>query len=163
MALSEQDQAVIETYREWLEESILAEDGIGALERRDHPDGSTLATRFEVGAHVWVELAIRPIALQLQASILTDDRWFSEEMETAIEDSGDTMGEFVEMGFDEQGLDWEDPPVSHYRDAAKCFYFSTPWDIQSLDALAGESVRTRSRQMVLGYRSAFTSILAQAE
>ena len=163
MALSEQDQKVIEAFREWLENSLSAEDGIGAIERHDHPDGSTLATRFELAAHVWLELAIRPVALQLQASILTDDRWLSEEMETAIEDSGDTMGEFVEMGFDEQGLDWEDPPVLHYRDASKCFYFSTPRDIESLGVLAEESVRIRSRQMVLGYRCAFTSILAKSE
>ena len=163
MPLSDEDRATIEEYRAWLEASLTSEESVGSVERADREDESALASRFRIGENVWLELAVRPAALQLQASILTDDRWLSEEMEDAIRDSGDTMQEFVEMGFEEAGLDWEEPPVLHYREAGKHFYFSTPLDIGSMPALKEEALRVKSRQMVLGYRHAFGPILTKAK
>ncbi|MFQ5492171.1 MAG: hypothetical protein ACE5GE_15755 [Phycisphaerae bacterium] len=160
MAHTQTDQTVIDAYRDWLEAALASEERLGPPERIDRPDGSNLATRFAIAPSVWVELAIRPVAGQLQASVLTDDRWISEEMEEAIQDSGDTMQEFVEMGFEDAGLEWIDPPVMHYREAGKLFYFSTPLDIQSLADLNDDALRTKTRQMVQGYCNAFSPVLA---
>ncbi|MHC4063801.1 MAG: hypothetical protein ACYSUI_04795 [Planctomycetota bacterium] len=160
MALSEKDQAVIDQYRKQFEDALAGNERFGSAERVDRQDGSLLATRFTIAADVWLEVAIRPAARQLQISLLTDDRWRSEEIEQGIQDSGDTMEELVELGFDDAGLRWEDPPVLHYREAGKLFYFSTPLDIESVADLADDAVRAKVRQMFEGYYCAFGPLVS---
>jgi hypothetical protein len=99
---------------------------------------------------------------QLRAGILTDDRWKSEDLEQAVEDTGDTMEEFVEMGFDEAGLDWKEPPVEHYRDQGKYFYFATPLDLPTLAQLGDAAVFDKVRRMFEGYYRAFQGAIQKA-
>ena len=163
MALTQTDRTHIDQFRDWLDAALASDDRLGPPQRIDRLDGSHLTTRFAMAESVWVELAIRPVAMQIQASVLTDDRWASEEMEQGIEDSGDTMQEFVEMGFEDAGLEWIDPPVMHYREAGKFFYFSTPLELESWAALNDEALRNKSRQMVQGYCNAFGPVVMQNE
>ncbi len=90
------------------------------------------------------------------------DRWLSESLEQLIEDSDDTMSEFVELAFDEAGLTWIDPPVEHYRDGDKNFYFATGFEIDSLSALNESSHFAKTSQMLEGYYEAFKPAIRTA-
>jgi hypothetical protein len=153
MALSDEQRQIIAAFRDWLEAST--PPGGAALERFDREDESTLATRWPAAERTWWEVAVRPFLPQVRVGVLTDDRWKSEELEQRIEDSGDTKSEYVEEGFEAAGLSWSEPPVEHYREHGKFFYFATPLELGDVRELADDLVRTRVRQMLAGYRAVF--------
>lgn len=156
MAITEQQQSLVEDFRSWIESKVQADENFGDGERVDREDGSTLATRFKDDDHVWYEVAVRPLLPQVRVGILTDDRWRSEDFEQMIEDSGDTMQEFVELGFETADLEWVEPPVEHYREHGQYFYFATPLDLESLDQIEAEPIREKILKMLEGYRLAFS-------
>lgn len=134
----------------------------GAVVRMDREDESTLISRFPVAENLWLELCVRPFLPQLRAGIVTDDRWKSEDLEDAIESSGDEMDEYVEAGFEEAGLTWKEPPVEHYRDQGKYFYFATPLELTGLAQVGDESVFDRVCRMFDGYYEAFRVTIQKA-
>lgn len=154
--------ALVEAFRRTLEDSLKNDVRFSGASRHDREDGSTLATRWQAAAneHVWFEVAVRPGIPQVRVGVLTDDRWKSEDFEQKIEESGDTMSEFVEMGFEEAGLEWIDPPVEHYREESRFFYFATAFEPGGPEDLASESVRKKARRMFEGYYHAFGPFLA---
>jgi hypothetical protein len=161
MSLSAAQQASIRDFREWFERALATDERFDAPVRDDRADLSTLATRWptRTNPHVWIEVAVRPFLPQLRVGLLTDDRWKSEDLEEKIQESGDSMSEFVGLAFEEHGLPWAEPPVEHYRDQMKFFYFATPVELESLDDLAGDAVRIKARQMLDGYYAAFAPFL----
>jgi hypothetical protein len=160
--LGSEDQALIREFREGFERRYAGDPRFRSVVREDRPDGSTLSTRFEVAPALWLEMALRPGIPQLRAGILTDDRWKNEDLETAIEETGDTMSEFVELGFDEAGLEWPHPPVEHYRDQGKYFCFSTAFELGSLAELRNPATVSKLRGMFEGYYAAFRAAIAKA-
>jgi len=161
MVLTQAQRDFVESFRAALEEGLSGDARFTRSHRHDRPDGSTLATRWETAAHpqVWFEIAVRPLIPQVRVGILTDDRWKSEGLETKIEESGDTMSEFVELGFEEAGLPWKEPIVEHYREEMKYFYFATTLGLAKLDDLASDVTRKKARQMFAGYFHAFGPFL----
>jgi len=153
----QQDQ--VQSFRAAIEDQLGGDSRFAGRTRHDRPDGSTLATRWQsvVNPHVWFEIAVRPLIPQIRVGILTDDRWKSEDFEEKIEESGDTMSEFVELGFDEAGLEWKEPIVEHYREDMKYFYFATALAVSSLDELPGKV--GEARKMLDGYHHAFGPFL----
>ena len=65
------------------------------------------------------------------------------------------MVEFVELGFDEAGLEWKSPPVEHFRDAGTHFYFATPLDLAEIAELETDEPRGKALRMLEGYLIAF--------
>ena len=162
MVLSETDLSIVQAFRDWLDLQIASQEQFSAVSRVDREDQSTLATRWQASPSIWFEIAIRPAIPQVRVGILTDDRWVSEEFEQGIEDSGDTMYEFVEEGFHDAGLDWHDPPVEHYRDQGKYFYFSTSLELDTLDRLRDDAaLRSKIKKMFEGYYCAFEPLIHQ--
>lgn len=155
MPLNEQDRERIEAFRVFVEDSLATDDRYGAKSREDREDDSTLATRFAVGAACWFEFAVRPMIPQVRVAFLTENRWTNEECEEAVEESGDSMEEFVGMGFSDAGLDWAEPPVEHYREGGKHFYFATPLALEELSDLDRDEVRNKTLRMLEGYLIAF--------
>ncbi|MBI1827418.1 MAG: hypothetical protein HY287_08970 [Planctomycetes bacterium] len=155
MPLSEQDRSRIESFRNFIEESTARDDRYGTASRVDREDGSTLATRFQGSKSCWLEVAIRPLIPQIRVGFLTNDRWKSEECEQTIEDSGDTMNEFVGSAFEDAGLEWPEPPVEHYREGGEFFYFATPLKLDELADLGTQEVRDKAVLMLEGYLIAF--------
>jgi hypothetical protein len=100
---------------------------------------------------LYVQVSLRPLIPQIRIGVVTDDRWKSEEIEQAVQDSGDTMDEFLELGLSDAGLDWEAPPVEHYRDQGKWFSFITPLEIDTIEKLADDAVREKVIQVIKGY------------
>ena len=160
MPLTEDDRETIEAFRTFVEDFLTTDDRYGPAERHDHDDESTLATRFEVAPACWFEVAIRPMIPQIRVGFLTDDRWKSEGMEQAIQDSGDSMGEFVGAGLAEAGLDWNEPPVEHYREGERFFYFATPLAIDELCDLDLTEPRNKTLRILEGYLIAFGPALS---
>ena len=163
MSITDQQTEIVEAFRTFIEDGCAHDDRYGAAERNDREDGSTLATRFAAGESCWFEVAVRPMLPQLRVGFVTDDRWKSEEVEQAIQDSGDTMEEFVGIAFDEAGLDWEEPPVEHYRDGGTHFYFATPIELEHLGDLDEEKVRNKTLRMLEGYLIAFGPMIVGDE
>ncbi len=155
MAVDDAARMKIEAFRQRFREKYAGDARFQAVEDADREDGSSLATRFKLADHLWLEMCLRPHIPQLRAGIVTDDRWISEDLEQVIEDSGDTMSEFVELGFEEAGLEWPEPPVEHYREAGRDFYFSTGFELDSLDALDDPQVFEKICRMFDGYYEAF--------
>jgi len=155
MLIDEKDQAVVSGFRSWFRERLAGDERFVGPAQHDAADGSTLMDRWEMGEHVWLELAVRPLIPQVRVGVVTDDRWKSEEMEQLIEDSGDTMSEYVELAMEEVGLSWPDPPVEHFRDQGKYFYFATAVEADPISLLGDEDFRRRARQAFEGYYKAF--------
>ncbi len=160
MPLTEKQREQIEEFRSYIEDTVAADDRYGEKQRLDREDESTLATRFAAGTHAWFEVAIRPFIPQIRVGFLTDDRWKSEECEQAIEESGDTMQEFIGMGFSDAGLDWPEPPVEHYREGGQYFYFATPLALDGLADLELDEIRDKTIRMLEGYFIAFGPAIA---
>lgn len=163
MPLNDEQRDQIAAFRTYIADAVGNDDRYGEATRCDRDDESTMAMRFDAGSSCWFEVALRPSIPQLRVGFLTDDRWRSEEVEQAIQDSGDTMEEFVEVGFEEAGLAWEAPPVEHYRDSGKYFYFATPLPLEDLDDLELEAVRDKVLRMLEGYLIAFGPALEAEE
>ena len=163
MSLTEDDRANIEAFRSFIEDSVGMDERYGESSRVDRNDESTLATRFEAATGCWFEFALRPTVPQIRVGFLTNDRWKSEEIEQAIQDSGDTMGEFVGVGMKEAGLDWDEPPIEHYREAGEFFYFATPLPIDELQDLERDETRNKVLRMLEGYLIAFGPALEGEE
>jgi hypothetical protein len=153
----------VNEFRAWLAAQLADDARFTGVTRHDREDGSTLATRWAATDATWFEIAIRPHIPQVRVGVLTEDRWQSEEFEEKIEESGDTMREFVEMGFSDAGLDWADPPVEHYRADLKYFYFATPLELKSIDQLRDGATRSKLLAMLNGYWEAFSPHLAGDE
>ena len=152
----------VHAFRDEIEARFKDDPRFAGCARRDRPDGSTLALRWRSAENdqVWFEIAIRPLIPQVRVGVLTNDRWKSEDFEEKIEESGDTMSEFVEMGFEEAGLAWIDPPVEHYREDREFFYFATAFELESAESLGDASVRNKAAQMLDGYARAFGPFVA---
>lgn len=163
MKLSDADRARIESFRTRLERKLQTDERFGELSRDDREDGTYLATRFAVADKLYIEFAVRPNVPQLRAGVMTDDRWTSEDLEQVIEDSGDTMPEFVELGFEDAGLEWPEPQVEHYRDRGKYFYFATAFEPASLAALEDAATVDKLERMCIGYYEAFRAAIKRAE
>lgn len=163
MSTTEQQSAIVDAFRSFVEDTCAHDDRYGAAERHDRKDGSTLATRLAAGESCWFEVAVRPLIPQVRVGFVTDDRWKSEEIEQAIQDSGDTMEEFVGIAFEEAGLDWDEPPVEHYREAGQFFYFATPLDLEHLADLDEERIRNKTLRMLEGYLIAFGPVIVSEE
>ena len=155
MPLTQQQQEIVESFRSFIEESVAIDDRYGPASRHDRDDGSTLATRFSAAPACWFEIAVRPLIPQVRVGFVTTDRWKSEEIEQAIEDSGDTMQEFVEIALEEAGVPGPYQPVEHYREAGEYFYFATPLPLDELTDLERDEVRDRTLCMLEGYLLAF--------
>ena len=157
MSLSSEQTAAIRDFRQWCEQNLQGDERFGAPTRDDRTDHSTLATRWPTKANpqVWLEIAVRPFLPQVRVGLVTDDRWKSEDLEEKIQESGDTMSEFVGLAFEEAGLPWAEPPVEHYRDQGKFFYFATPLELGSLAELTDPHVRDKAKRMLEGYCHAF--------
>ncbi len=163
MAVPASDPAIVQRFRDAFEAGLRGDARVRSVLRDDRADGSVLATRFEVAPQLWLEMCVRPHIPQVRAGLVTDSRWLSEDLEQAIEDSGDTMSEFVELGFDAAGLEWPDPVVEHYREQGKYFYFSTGWELGDLAALGEPATLERARKMLEGYYQAFRVAIRKAQ
>jgi hypothetical protein len=155
MPLSEPDRKLVVEFRSAFERAYAGDARFLRVVRDDRTDDSVLATRFAVLDDLWLDLTLRPFVPQLRAGIVTVDRWKNEELEERIEETGDTMSEFLELGFDEAGLDWHEPQVEHYRDQGRYFYFATGLELPSLRTLAEPATLERARRMMDGYYHAF--------
>lgn len=142
-------------FRRRLHDAFDGDARFRAVAQHDRPDGSAQATRFELAPCLWLEVCVRPGIPQVRVGVVTDDRWLSEDLETVIEDSGDTMSEFVELGFEEAGLSWPEPIVEHFRDSDKMYYFATPLNVESLNDLSDPAVVDKVIKMANGYLEAF--------
>lgn len=151
MSLNETQTRCCAAFREWLDTALADDARFGPPQTEDRPDGSTLTTRRPVTDDLHLLVALRPMIPQVRVGIVTDDRWKSEEIEQAVQDSGDTMNEFLELGLADAGLDWEEPPVEHYRDQGRWFSFVTPLEIDTIEALDDPAFREKVLKVINGY------------
>lgn len=162
MPLSDSDRQIITEFRERFAATYGADARFHGVQAEDRGDDALLASRFQVADHLWLELAIRPFIPQVRVGIVTDDRWKNEDLEDKIEESGDTMAEFVEMGFEEAGMEWIDPPVEHFREQGRYFCFTTPVELDSIARLSEPATQRKLELMFEGYYQAFKPAILKA-
>jgi hypothetical protein len=155
MTLTDTQTRLCREFRAWIDASLEGDPRFGEPVREDREDNSTLTTRYPMANALYLEIALRPLIPQVRVGIVTDDRWRSEELEDKVEESGDSMGEFLEVPFAEAGLDWDEPPVEHYRADGKWFSFITPLDLDGIGELADDAVRHKVRKMIEGYVNSY--------
>ncbi len=156
MPLDDRARQIVREFRAWIISAVGGELQFRAMECRDREDESTLGTRWEVDHHLWYEIAIRPFLPQVRIAILTDDPWRSRDFEQMIEGATLTVQEFVGLGFESAGLAWRDPPVEHYCEKGRHYYFATPLDLESIDQLTDQAFREKTRKVLDGYCRAFS-------
>jgi hypothetical protein len=156
MPLTAEQIALVEGFRTWIERAVTNLGLFGEVSRHDRDDHSTLATRWTWDRDIWLEIAVRPFLPQVRVGLVTVDRWKSDDFEQMIENSGDTLQEFVQLGFKTAGLDWHDPPVEHYCHKNSLFHFATPLDLRALEQLTDDEIRAKVCKMVTGYHRAFS-------
>lgn len=162
MRLNSEQRGTVEAFRRAFEARLAGDARFAAAERDDRDDESLLASRFRVADRLWLELAVRPFVPQVRVGIVTDDRWKNEDLEDKIEESGDTMSEFVELGFEEAGLEWREPPVEHFREQGRFFVFATAIELRELSELALPGLMDRVSRMFEGYYQAFRPAIEKA-
>lgn len=163
MALTEEQTQFIESFRVYVEDAVEADDRYGSVSRHDREDDSAPALRFEAGPTCWLEVAVRPIVPEVRVSFVTSDRTKSEEIEQAIQDTGESMAEVVGGGFGAAGLDWDKPPVEQYCEAGESFHFATPLALDELADLEWPKTRDKVVRMLEGYLVAFGSAIIMEE
>lgn len=160
MNATEVNIASVQPFREWLLAQVKACPQLGPMAGAepvflDREDQSTLAVRWALSPDSWAEVAVRPFLPQVRVGLCTENRWQNEELEKKVEETGDTMSEYLEAAFAEADLDWPHPPVEHYREQQKLFYFATPLDLERLDDLTTPAIREKTLKMLLGYWAGF--------
>ncbi|HNQ24189.1 MAG TPA: hypothetical protein PKK06_13965 [Phycisphaerae bacterium] len=154
MPLSDWDAATIEEFRTYIESMVSGDERYGPAQRADAADDSEFASRFALGSYGAVEMAIHPSGPQVRVGFLTTDKARDEEIEQGIQEAGETVSQFVGLGFHDAGLGWYDPPVERYRDD-RGFHFTTAFQLDELDALATPEIRDWVLRMLEGYVIAF--------
>ncbi|MFN0138326.1 MAG: hypothetical protein ACKVS9_19660 [Phycisphaerae bacterium] len=162
MPLSDSDRQTIAAFRQPFTAKYAGDARFQGVHTDDRSDDALLASRFQVAEHLWLELAVRPFIPQVRVGIVTDDRWKNEDLEDKIEESGDSMSEFIEMGFEEAGLEWIDPPVEHFREQGKFFCFTTAVELDKLSRLSEPATQRKLEQMFDGYYEAFKHAILKA-
>lgn len=162
MTLVDSDRRLIAEFRDAFERRCRSERRYSDVERDDRSDGAMLSTRVRVADRLWLDVSVRPFVPQVRVGIVTDDRWRNEDLEDKIEESGDTMSEFIEMGFEEAGLEWIAPPVEHFREQGRYFCFTTPVELPGLGALCEAAVQEKLWRMFEGYYAAFRPAIVKA-
>ena len=113
MPLSEDDRERVEAFLTYVEDFNAPDERYGQPHRHEWEDGLTVLTRFEAGPSCWLEVAVHPLIPQIRVAFVTEDRAKNEEVELAIEESEETVEELLQLGLEEAGLRWSDPPVEH--------------------------------------------------
>ncbi len=163
MTLDEDSLDLIEAFLEYVEDSVVADDRYGQTTRVDAEDGSTIAIRFEAAASCYFEVAVRTDGTLIRVGFLTDDPVVGEEVEHALEGSGETAEDFLGSGFVHAGLDWLQPPVERSSEQEGQFRFTTPLEIDELLDLDADEARGKTLRMLEGYLIAFGPALADAD
>ncbi|HRX84782.1 MAG TPA: hypothetical protein P5572_07170 [Phycisphaerae bacterium] len=158
MAITQEQTKQVEEFRAWVEQQLDGDDRFGTSDTFDREDGSTLTTRWTLSDDLMLEVTVRPLIPQVRVGVVTEDRWKSEEIEQAIEDSGDNMSEYLEVALAEVELDWVDPPVEHYRDQGRWYSFVTPIDLTRLAELSDAAVQKKVLQLIDGYVNSYGSL-----
>jgi len=158
MTTDDDKSGFVKAFRAWVEAKLAKNDTYHAPQHFDRDDGSTLTARWPMHGSLWLEVTVRPLIPQVRVGIVTEDRWKSEEIEDAIETSGDNMSEYLEVALAEAGLDWSDPPVEHYRDQGRWFSFVTPIELSQIQQLADDQLRTRVLQLIEAYTASYGAI-----
>ena len=89
--------------------------------------------------------------------LYTPDRWLSESIESELMHVGDKIDELLEEELCDQGLETR-LPVEHFRDEQKQFVFRSPIKLPQGEALDGEGMITRVRQVLLAYEACFSQL-----
>ena len=155
MPLDEQSRSIVGAYREYIEDYVGTDDRYGPATRHDAQDESALITRFEAAPSCWFEVALRTSKPQIRVGFVTANQSVDEEIQQAIQESGDTIEAFVGSAFQEAGLEWAAPPVERSRNEAGGCAYSTPLDVDELMDLESEELRDKTLRMLEGYLLAF--------
>lgn len=160
MVLPEQDANRIESFREYIEDTVSTDDRYGSPVRQD--SDAVLATRFYEGSSCWFEVGVLPANKQIRVGFFTSDPTINSDCEQVITDSGETTVRFVGQAFVEAGLDWPSPSVEHGKDGVASYYV-TALQFEDLVDLDSDDLRDRVIRMLEGYLIAFGPALGATE
>jgi len=93
----------------------------------------------------------------LYVSLVTDNRWLSESIESDLLNTGDKIEDLIDEELVEQGFDDGPLPIKHYRSDDMLFTFRSPLPIDPAAAGEAEAVET-ARQCLFAYEAAFREL-----
>jgi len=160
--VSEAEGKTIEEFRDWL--AVIARQEVEAVGTVRKVDGEgehadSRAVRLYTDVHLWLEVNVLPGLSKLRIGLATDDRPTNEDAEQVIEDSRESLDEFLELGLADAGYeDEEGHSMEHFHDSG-VFYFATHLDMVSIDSLVDDELREKAKRLVEGYAAAFEELL----
>lgn len=160
MDFSVEDTNRIESFRQYIEDTVSTDDRYGSPVRND--SDSVLATRFYEGPSCWFEVALLPLVKQIRVGFFTTDPEISTDCEQVITESGETTVRFVGQAFEDAGLEWSSPSVEHGKEAAASYY-ATSLSFDDMIDLDSDDLRDKVIRMLEGYLLAFGPALGAGE
>lgn len=160
MALATEVQNRIEAFRDYIEDTVATDDRYGSPVREN--SDSVYASRFHEGVSCWFEVAVLPGAKQVRVGFFTTDAAINSDCEQVIEESGESASRFVEMAFEEAGLEWDSPNVEHGKQG-NASYYATPLMIDDAIELDSDAIRDKTIRMLEGYLIAFGPAIGPEE
>lgn len=161
MALTPEQRKIADDFRDWVAISARQKIPFVGTTRKvdgqgDPPD--SLAMRLYTDNRTWLEAAVLPKLSRLRVGLASDSRTRNEEAEQLIQDSKETMDEFLELGLADAGYEEEAHHVDHFHESG-VFYFVTHLDLKSIESLADPGVSVKAMHLVEGYALAFEEML----
>jgi hypothetical protein len=154
MALSPEDREIVESFREFIKDSVAADERYGEAAHVDAGGGASAGVRFDVTDECWLEVLVRANVPEVRVGFVTTDPAVRDGITEMLSDAGQTFTSFVGGGFDEAGLDWPNPLVN-VETAGNEFSFTTPLKLDELGDLRADDIRDRVARMLEGYLIAF--------
>jgi hypothetical protein len=155
MALDEQSAGAIESFRQYIEDSVATDDRYGPARREEGDDPAIWAIRFEAAMACWFEVAVCGDAPRVRVGFGTTDPDTREEITAAMAESREAMVQFVAAAFAEAGVGWRDPPVERVQAGDGVLHLATSFDLDELPDLDRPEVRGKTLRMLEGYLLAF--------
>lgn len=157
MSWTDDDRTRVALFREFVEDSVAADDRYGPVTRHDAADESVLASRFDMTEGCWLEVAVLPHESKIRVGFGGSERDHADQLEQSATESGATLSQFVGTCLVEAGLDWVDPSVERGEDGNGQPYFATSFVLEELGDVDFPNVRGKTVRMLEGYLIAFGS------
>lgn len=162
MSLSDEQRKIIDEFLNWVAATARQKVPLVGTTRKVEGQGDfseCLVMRLYTDTRTWLEVNFLVSEPKLRIGLATDSRTRNEEGEQLIEDSKDTLDEFLELGLADAGYEDDVYKMEHFHESG-IFYFATHLDSENIEAFAEEDgIRQKAMQLVEGYALAFEEML----
>ncbi|MBI2192751.1 MAG: hypothetical protein HYU36_12280 [Planctomycetes bacterium] len=159
--MSDAQRHVLDDFRDWITATArLVVPAVGSARQVEAvgQQGEAFGCRLYTDARTWLEVSVFPSRNQVRLGLAMESRARNEQAEQLIEDSRETLDEFLELGLADAGHEDDVYRMEHFHEAG-IFYFATHLALSGIEDLKGPEIRERVTHLLEGYAMAFGDII----